>query len=69
MKTATVKQIGRHLRQAGKQLSIERVFAELQGALICVDQFGIYAGIIVGLFGVASFVLNAARSVVEKGVI
>jgi dolichol kinase len=69
MKTATVKQIGRRLRQAGKQLSIERVLAEFQSALLCLDQFGVYAGLIIGFFVVASFLLQAARSVAEKGVI
>jgi len=69
MKTATVKQMGRRLRQAGKQFSIERVLAEFQSALLCLDQFGIYAGLIIGLFVVASFLMHAARSVAEKGVI
>lgn len=57
------------MRQAGKQLSIDRVFAQFQSALLCADQFGIYAGLIIGLSGVASFLLQAARSVSEKGVI
>ena len=57
------------MRQAGKQLSIDRVFAQFQSALFCADQFGIYAGLIIGLSGVASFLLQAARSVSEKGVI
>ena len=69
MKIATVQQVGRRLRQVGKQLSIQRVFAEFQSALLCVDQFGFYAGLIIGVFVVASFLLHAARSVVEKGVI
>jgi len=69
MKTATVKQIGRRLRQAGEQLSIDRVFAQFLGALLCAEQFGFYAGLIIGLSGVASFLLQAARSVSEKGVI
>jgi hypothetical protein len=69
MKIATAQQVGRRLRQAGKQLSIERVFAEFQNALLCVDQFGFYAGLIIGVFVVASFLLQAARSVAEKGII
>jgi hypothetical protein len=69
MKIATVKQAGRRLRQAGKQLSIERVYAEFQSAFVCVDQFGFYAALILALFVVASFVLQAARSIAEKGVI
>ena len=69
MKTATVSEIGRRLRQAGKQLSIDRLFAEFQTAVVCADQFGVYAGLIIGLSAVASFLLQAARSVAEKGVI
>ncbi|HEX4629418.1 MAG TPA: hypothetical protein VH188_00500 [Chthoniobacterales bacterium] len=69
MKTATVKQVVGRLRQACKQLSIDRVFAQFQSALVCIDQFGFYAGLIVGLFGVASFLLHAARSFAEKGVL
>jgi hypothetical protein len=69
MKIATVQQVGRRLRQTGKQLSIQRVFAEFQSALVCVDQFGFSAGLIIGVFVVASFLLQAARSVAEKGVI
>ena len=65
--TPTVKQKGRRLRQTGKQLSIDRVWAEFQSALLCVDQFGLYAGLILGLSVVASFLFQAARSVVEKG--
>jgi hypothetical protein len=69
MKTATVTQIGRRVRQAGKQLSIDRLFAEFQSAVICADQFGFYAGLILGLSAIASFLFQAARSVAEKGVI
>lgn len=69
MKTATVKQVGRRLRQAGKQLSIDRVFAEFQSAFLCLDQFGFYAGLIIALCVIASFLVHAARSVAEKGVI
>ncbi|MFL6588747.1 MAG: hypothetical protein ACJ8M4_01100 [Chthoniobacterales bacterium] len=69
MKTASVKQIGQRLRQASKQLSIDRVFAELQSALICADQFGFYAGLIIALSSFASFLVQVARSVAEKGVI
>jgi hypothetical protein len=69
MNTATVKQMGRRLKQAREQLSIDRAFAQCQSALICVDQFGFYAGLILGLSAVASFLLQAARSVAEKGVV
>jgi hypothetical protein len=72
MKTVTLKkgwQIGRRLRQAGKQLSIDRVFDYFQGALLCVDQAGFGAGLTVGFIMVASFLLQAARSGAEKGVI
>jgi hypothetical protein len=72
MKTVTLKkawQIGRRLRQAGKQLSIDRVFDYFQGALLCVDQVGFSAGLTTGFLTVASFLLHAARSGAEKGVI
>jgi hypothetical protein len=72
MKTVTLKkgwQIGRRLRQAGKQLSIDRVFDYFQGALLCVDQVGFGAGLTMGFLMVASFLLHAARSGAEKGVI
>jgi hypothetical protein len=69
MKTATVRQIGRRLRQAGKQLSIDRVLTQFQDALLCVDQFGVYAGLIIGLSAAASFLFQAARSLAAKGVI
>ena len=68
MKTATVRQIARRLRQAGKELSIHRLFAEFQGAILCIDQFGFYAGLILGLSAVASFLFQAARSIAEKGI-
>jgi hypothetical protein len=69
MKTATVSEIGRRLRQAGKQLSIDRVVAEFHSAFLCADQFGLYAGLVVGLFVAASFLFQAARSLAAKGVI
>ena len=72
MKIVTLKrrrEIGRRLRQAGKQLSIDRVFAQFQSALLCIDQFGFCAGLIMASFMLTSFLLNAARSVAEKGMI
>src|SRR3954464_5832004 len=72
MKKATVPQgwpPGRRLGQAGKQLSVDRVVGHFQTALLCVDQFGFYGALILGLVGLASFLLQAARSVAEKGVI
>jgi hypothetical protein len=72
MKTATLKrtwEIGLRLRQAGKQFSIDRVFAEFQSALLCIDQFGFCGGVIMGSFMLTSFLIQAARSVVEKGMI
>jgi hypothetical protein len=72
MKTVTLErrwQIGRRLRQAGKQLSIDRVFDYVQGALVCVDQAGVCAGLMMGSLMLVSFVLHAVRSGAEKGVI
>ena len=69
MKTATVREIAERLRQAGKQLSIDRVVAEFQSAFLCADQCGFYAGLIVALFVAASFLLQAARSIIAKGVL
>ena len=72
MKIVTVKrrwQIGRRLRQVGKQFSVDRVFAQFQVALLCIDQFGFCGGLIMGSFMLTSFLLQAARSVAEKGMI
>ena len=72
MKKVTLKrrrQIGRRLEQAGKELSVERVVAQFQSALLCIDQFGFCAGLIMASFMLTSFLLNAARSVAEKGMI
>jgi hypothetical protein len=72
MKTVTVKrrwQIGRRLRQFGKQLPVDRVFAQFQIALLCIDQFGFCGGLIMGSFMLTSFLLQAARSFAEKGMI
>jgi hypothetical protein len=62
-------QIGRRLRQAGKELSLDRVFDYVQGALVCVDQAGFGAGLMMGFVMLVSFLLHAVRSVAEKGVI
>jgi hypothetical protein len=72
MKTVTLKrrwQIGRRLRQAGKQLSIDRLFDYFQGALLYVDQVGFCAGLTMGSLRLMSVFLHAARSGAEKGVI
>ena len=72
MKIVTLKrrrEIGRCLRQAGKELSIERVVAQFQSALLCIDQFGFCGGLIMGSFMLTSFLLQTARAVVEKGMI
>jgi hypothetical protein len=72
MKTVTLEkgwQISRRLRQAGKQLSIDRIFDYFQGALLCVDQVGFGAGLTMAFLMVASFLLHVARSGAEKGVI
>jgi hypothetical protein len=72
MKTETLRrrwQIGRRLRQVGKQLSIDRVFDYFQGALLYVDQAGFCAGLTMGSIMLISFLLHAARSGAAKGVI
>jgi hypothetical protein len=72
MKTVTLKRrrkIGRRLSQAAKQLSIERVVAQFHSALLCIDQFGFCGGLIMASFMVTSSLLQAARAVVEKGMI
>jgi hypothetical protein len=72
MKTVTLKrrwQIGRRLRQAGKRLSIDRVFDYFQGALLCANQVGFYAGLTMGSIRLMSFLLHAVRAGAEKGVI
>jgi len=72
MKKVTLKrrrQIGRRLEQAGKELSVERVVAQFQSALLCIDQFGFSGGLIMGSFMLTSFLLQTARAVVEKGMI
>ena len=69
MKTVNLKPNGRLHRRAGKQLAIDRVLAQFQGALFCVDQFGLCAGLTMGFFILMSFLLQAAHSGAEKGVI
>jgi hypothetical protein len=61
--------MGRRLSQAGKQLSVERVVAQFEGVLLCIDQFGFCGGTIMGFFMVTSFLVQAARAVLEKGII
>jgi len=72
MKTVTVKrreQIGRRLKQAGKEVSVERVVARFHSALLCLDQFGFGGGLIMGSFMLTSFLVQTARAVVEKGTV
>jgi hypothetical protein len=72
MKTVNLKrrlQGGRRLGRTGKQLSIDRVLAQFQGALLCIDQFGFCAGLTMGFLTLMSFLLHAAHSGAEKGVI
>jgi len=72
MKKLTAKQrrpIDRRPGQAGKPISVESVVAQFQSALVCIDQFGISGGLILGCYMVTSFLFQAARSVAEKGVI
>ena len=72
MKTAKSKEkllIDRRPGRAGKQLSLDRVLDHFQGALLCVEQFGFCAGLTMGFLMLTSFLLNAAHSGAEKGVI
>jgi len=71
MKTNFKKRVpdGRLLGRAGKQVSINHVFDHFQGALFYVDQFGFCAGLTMGFFMLMSFLLHAAHSGAEKGVI
>jgi hypothetical protein len=62
-------QIGRRLRQAGKELSLDRVFDYVHGALVCVDQAGFSAGLMMSSLMLVSFLLHAVCSGAEKGVI
>ena len=72
MKTVTLKrrwQIGRRLRQAGKQFRIDHALDYFQGVLVCVDQVGFGAGLMMGSLGLVSLLLQAVRSAAEKGVL
>jgi hypothetical protein len=72
MKTLTLErrgQISRRLRQAGKHLSIDRVFDYFQDALLCVDQVGFLGGLALSSIMLVSFLLHAVRAGAEKGVI
>jgi hypothetical protein len=62
-------QIDRRPIRAGKEVSVECVVAQFHNALVCIDQFGFSGGLILGCFMVTSFLVQAARSVVEKGVL
>lgn len=61
--------IARLVRQASKELSVERICAQFHSAQLCVDQFGFCGGLIMGSFILTSFLIQAARAVLEKGVI
>jgi hypothetical protein len=72
MKTVTRKRRWESARcfwQAGRRLSINRVFDCIQGVIFCVDQFGFGAGLTMSLLMSTSFLLQVARSLAEKGVI
>jgi len=72
MKTVKFKerlQDGRLLGRAGKRLSIDRVLDHFQGALFCIDQFGLCAGLTMGFLMWMSLLPHAARTGTEKGVI
>jgi hypothetical protein len=72
MEKVTLKRrwrIGRRLRQAGKQFRIDRAVDYFQGVLVCVDQVGFGAGLMMGSLGLVSLLLQALRAGFEKGVI
>jgi hypothetical protein len=72
MKKVTLKrrwQIGRRLRQAGKELTIARAVDYFQAALVCFDQGGFGAGLTMGFLMLVSFVLQAVRSGAAEGVL
>jgi hypothetical protein len=59
------EEVGRRL----KQFLVNRIFAQFQIAVLCIDQFGLCGGLIMGSFMLTSFLLHAARAVVEKGMV
>lgn len=63
------RKIRRGLGRPGKEISVEGVVAQFQSALFCIDQFGFSGALIMVCFMVTSFLVQAARSVVEKGII
>ena len=72
MKKKTAKrrgQIDRRPIRPGQEISVERVVAQFHSALVCIDQFGFSGGLIMAGFILTSFLVQAARSIVEKGVI
>jgi hypothetical protein len=69
MKTLNFKSRGHLLRRVGQRVSIGRAFDQFQGALLYVDQFGFCAGLTMGFLTLISFLLHAAHSGAEKGVI
>jgi hypothetical protein len=72
MKKVTLKRrrkAGRWLSQPGKQISVEGVVAQFQSALFCIDQFGLSGALIMASFMVTSFLVQAARSVIEKAIV
>jgi len=72
MKTGNSKQTeqkGRLFRRVGQQLSIDRALGHFQGVLLCVDQFGFCAGLTTSFLTLISFLLHAAHTGAEKGVI
>ena len=57
------------LRRIGQQISLGRALEQFQGVLICVDQFGFCAGLVMGVFTLMAVFLHAAHSGAEKGII
>jgi hypothetical protein len=67
MKKTSLKR--RQKIRGGKEISVEGVVAHFQSALFCIDQFGFSGALIMVCFMVTSFLVQAARSVAEKGII
>ena len=57
------------LRRIAQQVSLSRALEHFQGVLICVDQFGFGAGLVMGVCTLVGLFLKAAHSGAEKGII
>jgi hypothetical protein len=62
VKSSKESKDGRLRRRIGKQLSIDRIYDHLQGVILCVDQFGYWAGLSMACLRLMSVLLSAAHS-------